>query len=103
MMDLASADKVFKLAAFEPSEDDIAEHKRHEKDKKLKMKRRRDASPPTRYNIPDVLSDSDSDDLPEVGEIFNHNWKKGKAKQEPDSDVRRRLPHFFSFFFLTDC
>uniref|UniRef100_A0A8H7XLY1 Uncharacterized protein n=1 Tax=Psilocybe cubensis TaxID=181762 RepID=A0A8H7XLY1_PSICU len=84
MVDLTSADKVFKSAAFEPTEDDIAEHKRQEKDKRMQKKKKRE--PLTRYNIPDVLSDSDSDDLPEVGDILKSNWKKGKAKKEPESD-----------------
>lgn len=90
-MDLTSPDKVFKAAAFEPSEDDLAEHKREERNKKMKMKKRHDSPPPTAYTVPDVLTDSDDDDLPEVGHIFDRNWKKAKAKQEADSDVRDRL------------
>ncbi|PPQ94269.1 hypothetical protein CVT25_004926 [Psilocybe cyanescens] len=86
MVDLTSPDKVFKAAAFEPSEDDLAEHKREERNKKMKMKKRHDSPPPTAYTVPDVLTDSDDDDLPEVGHIFDRNWKKAKAKQEADSD-----------------
>lgn len=81
MMDLTSPDKVFKASAFQPTDEDLDDHKRGEKEKR--NAKGKPKAPPSNYVIPDVLSDSDSDDLPEVSDIFNY---RKKAKIEPNSD-----------------
>lgn len=84
MMDLTSADKVFKASAFEPTDEDLADHKRDEKAKR--NAKNKPKPPPSKYDVPDILSDSDSDDLPEVNDIFNYR-KKAKVEPESDDDV----------------
>lgn len=83
-------DKVFKSAAFEPTDEDLREYsrsKRHVKKEKTSRHdiRMRSPSPvrsisPAR-SIPDVLDDSD-DDLPDVAHMLDTPPKKRKEKMQ---------------------
>ena len=88
MMDLKSADKVFKSAAFEPTDEELREYSRSKRRVKQKsnhnIKMRspspaRSLSPAT--SIPDIFDDSD-DDLPDVAHMLDTPPKKRKAKMQ---------------------
>ena len=90
MMDLKSADKVFKSAAFEPTDEELREHSRSKRRVLLKKKsshdiKMRSPSPvrslsPAR-SIPDIFDDSD-DDLPDVAHMLETPPNKRKAKMQ---------------------
>ncbi|KAF8958574.1 SNF2 family N-terminal domain-containing protein [Flammula alnicola] len=89
MMDL-KGDKTFKSSAFEPSDDELNDYlrsKRREKSRRYAQKTpERERSPSPVESIPDTL-DSDSDDLPEVGDMFvAPQVKKGKKKAKASQD-----------------
>lgn len=90
MMDLKSADKVFKSAAFEPTDEELREHTRSKWRRKKEKTSRHDIkmrSPsPVRSisptsSIPDIFDDSD-DDLPDVAHMLDTPPKKRKEKEK---------------------
>jgi hypothetical protein len=105
MMDLKSADKVFKSAAFEPTDEELREHTRSKwRIKKEKTGRHdikmRSPSPvrsisPT-SSIPDIFDDSD-DDLPDVAHMLDTPPKKRKEKEK----IRRNMIEVGISKFLT--
>ena len=87
MMDLKSADNVFKSAAFEPTDEELREYSRSKwrvKTDRQDIKMRSPSPPrsisPTR-SIPDVFDDSD-DDLPDVVHMLDTPLKKRKEKEK---------------------
>jgi len=87
MMDLKSPDKIFKSAAFIPTDEELREYarsKRRERKEKANGQDMEMRSPssvrslsPT-SSIPDVFDDSDEDDLPDVAQML----KKRKEKMQ---------------------
>ena len=98
MVDLKSADKVFKSAAFEPTDEELREYARSkrrvktEKNIRQDMKMRspspvRSISPTS--SIPDIFDDSD-DDLPDVAHMLD-TPKKRKEKKKAKVSVSKFL------------
>jgi len=88
MMDLRSSDKVFKISAFEPSEEELNDYirsKRKANSSRQGIVKEKARSPSPVLSIPDELSDSD-EEFPEVSQMFN-TAKKGKAKAKHEEDV----------------
>jgi hypothetical protein len=90
MMDMKSGDKVFKSAAFEPTDEELREYSRskwrvkREKTSRQDIKMRspspvRSISPTS--SIPDIFDDSD-DDLPDVAHMLDTPPKKRKEKEK---------------------
>lgn len=96
MMHLKSADKIFKSAAFEPTDEELREYARSKRRVKNEKRNRHDIkmqspSPsrsisPTR-SIPDILDDSD-DDLPDVAHMLDTPPKERKAKMQQRSKAK---------------
>ena len=91
MMDLKATDKVFKSAAFEPSETDKGNYKRNQRSQKKRSSGYK--SELFVKEVPDELISDSDDDLPDVAHMLD--GKKGKGKQkaqvissDDDSDVR---------------
>lgn len=93
MMDLASADKMFKSSAFEPTDQEIHEYKRNNRRARsnrydgsasaVDIKR----SPSPAGSIPDELMSDSDDDLPDVAHMHdNPKKKKGKGRVVLSSD-----------------
>lgn len=88
MMDLRSADKVFKISAFEPSDEELRDYirsRRQANSSRLGIVKEKARSPSPALSIPDELSDSD-EEFPEVSQMFNTS-KKGKVKAKQEEDV----------------
>jgi len=89
MMDLRSADKVFKISAFKPSEEELNDYIRSKRQThssgQRTVKKEKARSPSPALSIPDELSDSD-EEFPEVSQMFN-TAKKGKLKAKQEEDV----------------
>jgi len=100
MMDLKSADKVFKSSAFEPSDEDIRNYKRtrrnaqskryHDSDSDSDIKVKSRHSPSPVRSIPDELMSDSDDDLPDVAHMHavtkKCNKGKGRAILSDDDD-----------------
>ncbi|CAA7262707.1 unnamed protein product [Cyclocybe aegerita] len=90
MMDMKSADKVFKAAAFEPTDEEISNHKREKKDaRRAKYNDRyeiKTRSPSPARSIPDTLDDSD-DDLPDMADMLKDMLKKPKKVKDEDEEM----------------
>ncbi|KAF9528788.1 SNF2 family N-terminal domain-containing protein [Crepidotus variabilis] len=89
MMDMKSNDKVFKTAAFEPTDEEIQEFKHNRRvaarskafKNKVKMPRSPTPASPA-SSIPDELPSDSDDDLPDIAHMHDspRKLKKGKAK-----------------------
>jgi len=90
MMDMKPPDRVFKMSAFEPSEEELEEYIRSKRRgnsiRHGVVKKDKARSPSPALSIPDELSDSD-EEFPEVSKMFNSPAKKDKMKAKKEEDV----------------
>ena len=90
MMDMKPPDRVFKMSAFEPSEEELEEYIRSKRRgnsiRHGVVKKDKARSPSPALSIPDELSDSD-EGFPEVSKMFNSPAKKDKMKAKQEEDV----------------
>jgi hypothetical protein len=94
MMDLKAPDKVFKAAAFEPSDEDVQNYKRNQRNPKTvgsDVSSKRSAG--FAADIPDELVSDSDDDLPDVANMLDRKKDKDTQKanvttSDDESDVR---------------
>lgn len=106
MMDMKSADKVFKSAAFGPTDEELREYarskRRERKERDIEMRSpspARSLSPTS--SIPDVFDDSD-DDLPDVAQMLKKRKEKMQSTKSKVSifQIAQRVMFLFIYFIL---